>query len=129
MERRAGSRALALAYVGTGVCAAAASVRFCRLPAAGASGALFGLLGFEGTAAAWASRDASDSARAAYHDGHATAIFRVTAVSLALGALIPGLDNSGHIGGCLGGVACGFAERASRLPVVTARRRRASPAS
>ena len=40
--------------------------------------------------------------------GHAIAIARVTGFALALGLVIPGLDNAGHVGGTVSGALCGW---------------------
>ena len=40
--------------------------------------------------------------------GHAIAIARVTGFALALGLVIPGLDNAGHVGGMTSGALCGW---------------------
>ena len=44
----------------------------------------------------------------ARHAEHAIAIARVTGFALALGLVIPGLDNAGHVGGTTSGVLCGW---------------------
>ncbi len=102
MERRHGTPTMALTYVATGAAATLASVCFSRAPAAGASGALFGLLGMECASEALAARR-----HGAGHAEHAMAIARVTGFALALGLVIPGLDNAGHVGGTVSGALCG----------------------
>ena len=103
MERRHGTPTMALTYVATGAAATlASSVCFSRAPAAGASGALFGLLGMECASEALAARR-----HGAGHAEHAMAIARVTGFALALGLAIPGLDNAGHVGGTVSGALCG----------------------
>jgi len=42
------------------------------------------------------------------HAEHAMAIARVTGFALALGLVIPGLDNAGHVGGTVSGALCGW---------------------
>ncbi|XRB00902.1 rhomboid domain-containing protein [Pycnococcus provasolii] len=42
------------------------------------------------------------------HAEHAIAIARVTGFALALGLVIPGLDNAGHVGGMTSGALCGW---------------------
>ena len=105
MERRHGTPTMALTYVATGAAATLASVCFSRAPAAGASGALFGLLGMECASEALAARRHGAGHE---HAEHAMAIARVTGFALALGLVIPGLDNAGHVGGTTSGVLCGW---------------------
>ena len=47
-------------------------------------------------------------ARLRRHAEHAIAIARVTGFALALGLVIPGLDNAGHVGGTTSGALCGW---------------------
>ena len=78
MERRHGTPTMALTYVATGAAATlASSVCFSRAPAAGASGALFGLLGME------CASEARRHGAGHEHAEHAIAIARVTGFALA----------------------------------------------
>jgi membrane associated rhomboid family serine protease len=91
-------------YLITGVCAAAASFAFSPpgTAAAGASGAVFGLLG------AWLAfnlRRRSLSLAQANIQG----ALMLIGINLALGFLLPGIDNIAHLGGLAAGLVAGFA--------------------
>jgi rhomboid protease GluP len=91
-------------YLITGVCASAASFAFSPpgTAAAGASGAVFGLLG------AWLAfnlRRRSLSLAQANIQG----ALMLIGINLALGFLLPGIDNIAHLGGLAAGLGAGFA--------------------
>jgi membrane associated rhomboid family serine protease len=99
-----GSARFIAVYLVTGVCASAASFAFSApgTAAAGASGAVFGLLG------AWLAfnlRRRSLSLAQANIQG----ALMLIGINLALGFLLPGIDNIAHLGGLAAGVVAGFA--------------------
>jgi membrane associated rhomboid family serine protease len=99
-----GSARFIAIYLVTGVCASAASFAFspAGTAAAGASGAVFGLLG------AWLAfnlRRRSLSLAQANIQGALVLI----GINLALGFLLPGIDNIAHLGGLAAGVVAGVA--------------------
>jgi rhomboid protease GluP len=70
-------------------------------PAVGASGAIFGLLG---GVFGFAIRRGTFSTR----DPVISQLLLLTAINLFLGATIPGVSNTAHIGGLLGGLVFGY---------------------
>jgi rhomboid protease GluP len=86
-------------YMVSGVSGVIFSLAFSAAPSVGASGAIFGLLGALGTFFFLHRRIFGPAARL-----HFRQIAMVAVLNLALG-LSPGIDNWGHVGGLLAGVA------------------------
>jgi rhomboid protease GluP len=104
VEGSIGSARFIAIYVISGLCAGAASFTFSApgTVAAGASGAVFGLLG------AWLAfnlRRRSLSLAQANIQG----ALMLIGINLALGFLLPGIDNVAHLGGLAAGVVAGIA--------------------
>lgn len=102
VERPYGSMRFALIYLLTGVGGVAFSLAFSTQPSAGASGAIFGLLGAL-AAFLYMHRDLTGSAGR----GQLRHILLVAVLNLAIG-LSPGIDNWGHFGGLLCGAGLAF---------------------
>ncbi len=96
------SRFLAL-YLISGIAGGLAYLYFgsFNAPAVGASGAIFGLLG---GVFGFAIRRGTFSTR----DPMISQLLLLTALNLFLGATIPGVSNTAHIGGLLGGLVFGY---------------------
>jgi rhomboid protease GluP len=96
------SRFLAL-YLISGIAGGLAYLYFgsFNAPAVGASGAIFGLLG---GVFGFAIRRGTFSTR----DPVISQLLLLTAINLFLGATIPGVSNTAHIGGLLGGLVFGY---------------------
>ena len=111
-----GSARFIAIYLVAGLCASAASFAFspARTAAAGASGALFGLLG------AWLAFNLRRRSLSLAQANIQSALMLI-GLNLALGFLLPGIDNTAHLGGLAAGVVAGFAaegvgrDRATRL--------------
>ncbi|GAB4506027.1 MAG: hypothetical protein Kow00123_01650 [Anaerolineales bacterium] len=104
VERLFGSAPFVVLYLLSGFAGVVASFAFNNHLSAGASGAIFGLVGALGYF----------FARYRNLLGHAGRrqlinIVLVAAYNLAFGFLYPGVDNHGHLGGLLAGVALGWA--------------------
>jgi membrane associated rhomboid family serine protease len=104
VESALGSARFIAIYLISGLCASAASFAFSApgTVAAGASGAVFGLLG------AWLAfnlRRRSLSLAQANIQG----ALMLIGINLALGFLLPGIDNVAHLGGLAAGVVAGLA--------------------
>ncbi|CAN6483224.1 unnamed protein product [Victoria cruziana] len=99
VERICGHSRFLGVYVASAFASSATSYIFCRSPAVGASGAIFGLVG---SYAMFILRH-----RAFFKDGKQDLfhIVRVIALNMAVGVLSKGIDNWGHLGGLLGGAA------------------------
>jgi membrane associated rhomboid family serine protease len=116
IENVLGSARFLAIYLVCGLCAGAASFAFSGpgTAAAGASGAIFGLLG------AWLAfnlRRRSLSLARANIQGAVVLI----AINLVFGFSVPGIDNVAHVGGLVSGVVAGLAaEGAGRRGVRTA---------
>lgn len=109
IEQRYGAGRFLMLYFGTGLTGAAASLTFNSGfgIAAGASGAVFGILG------AWIAFFIRhrDSAMA---QGHLQQLLMLVGLNLAFGFVIGGIDNLAHLGGLAGGVLLGSAFEVSR---------------
>ncbi len=103
IERIAGSqRFLGIYFVG-GVLGGVASYVFSPNPAVGASGAIFALIGAE-IVFIWQNRAVfGDRAKQMLGSVGFTAI-----ANIGIGFSVPNIDNMAHIGGLIGGLACGF---------------------
>jgi rhomboid protease GluP len=99
-----GSARFIAIYLVTGVCAAAASFAFspAGTAAAGASGAVFGLLG------AWLAFNVRRRSLSLAQTNIQGALVLI-GINLAMGFLLPGIDNLAHLGGLAAGVVAGFA--------------------
>ncbi|KAL8234565.1 hypothetical protein R6Q59_020665 [Mikania micrantha] len=99
MEHLSGPRRYLAIYVASAVTSSTVSYWFSKAPAVGASGAIFGLVG-------------SFAIFVLRHNkmfkggvGDLNHVARVIALNMAIGLLSQGIDNWGHLGGLLGGVA------------------------
>ena len=103
LERFIGSLRFAVLYVLAGLCGGLASYYFSpQSISAGASGAIFGLLG---ALAVFFYLHRSLFGKTA--NSMLTNVALVALVNLGLGASIPGIDNWAHVGGLLGGIIVG----------------------
>ncbi|KAL5714555.1 hypothetical protein ACHQM5_016499 [Ranunculus cassubicifolius] len=99
MEAISGSRRFLAVYFTSAVTSCAASYWFCKAPAVGASGAIFGVVG---SYAVFVLRHRNLFGRG---KEDLQQIARVIALNMAIGLLSTGIDNWGHLGGLLGGAA------------------------
>jgi rhomboid protease GluP len=99
-----GSARFVAIYFVTGFCASAASFAFgsSNRIAAGASGAIFGLLG-AWLAYNWRRRELFLA------QANLRGVLILIAINLVLGFSVPGIDNTAHIGGLVAGVLAGLA--------------------
>ncbi|XP_010272793.1 PREDICTED: RHOMBOID-like protein 10, chloroplastic [Nelumbo nucifera] len=99
MENISGPRRFLAVYFTSAIASSAMSYWFCKAPAVGASGAIFGLVG---SFAMFVLRH-----RNLYGGGNQELqqIANVIALNMMIGILSKGIDNWGHLGGFLGGVA------------------------
>lgn len=104
VERLFGSAPFAVMYLLSGFSGVAASFAFNDHLSAGASGAIFGLVGALGY---FFARYRNLLGRAGRRQ--LVNIVVVAAYNLAFGFLYPGVDNHGHLGGLVAGVALGWA--------------------
>ncbi|XP_022762883.1 RHOMBOID-like protein 10, chloroplastic [Durio zibethinus] len=99
VEHISGPRRFLAVYTASAISSAATSYWFCKAPAVGASGAIFGLVG---SVAVFVMRhrgmirDAKDDLQ------H---IAQVIFINMVIGLISKGIDNWGHLGGFLGGAA------------------------
>ena len=127
LERAFGSARFVLIYIAAGLAGSTAS--FVANPlaiSAGASGAIFGLLG---ALAACFLTGRGPLGRGSRHD--AAGIGVLVAINLAFGLMVPGIDNWAHIGGlvmgfALGGVLADGSERHGVYTGLAVRRREGS---
>jgi rhomboid protease GluP len=103
LERFMGATRFAILYVFAGLCGSLASYWFSpNAISAGASGAIFGLLGALGIFFLLHRRLFGPAGNRMLAN-----IVAVAAINLVLGASFAGIDNFAHVGGLLGGVALG----------------------
>lgn len=102
VERPFGAVRFLVIYALTGLGGVAASLAFSQASSAGASGAIFGILGAL-AGFLYLHREILGSAGS----GQLRNIILIALVNLAIG-LSPGIDNWGHLGGLLSGVALSF---------------------
>lgn len=103
-ERLYGPARLALVYLAAGFGASVASLWWHPVVnSAGASGAIFGVLG----ALLAHSVSPCEGVRDAVVAARRTALIAVVGSSLLLGAAVPGIDNAAHVGGLATGFVCG----------------------
>lgn len=113
VERPFGSPRFTAIYFLSGVGGVASSLAFSQQPSAGASGAIFGLLG---ALAGFLYLHRSVFGKAA--SGQLRQIVFVALLNLAIG-LSPGIDNWGHVGGLVVGIALAFVLGPRYQPVWT----------
>jgi rhomboid protease GluP len=99
VERSYGSLRFAAIYFLSGFAGSIASFALTPSPSIGASGALFGVIGAL-IPLLYRNRDVLGNTRR-----QITSIVEVIAVNLLIGFLVPDIDNWGHVGGLLGGLA------------------------
>ncbi|KAF9685024.1 hypothetical protein SADUNF_Sadunf03G0011300 [Salix dunnii] len=99
IENLSGPRRFIAVYITSAIASSAMSYWFCRAPAVGASGAIFGLVG---SLAVFVIRH-----RKMIGGGKEDlqSIAKVIFLNMMIGLLTKGIDNWGHLGGLLGGVA------------------------
>ncbi|MGF7532593.1 rhomboid protease YqgP [Bacillus mexicanus] len=105
VERMYGSGRFLLIYLSAGIAGSIASFVFSPYPSAGASGAIFGCLG--------ALLYVALSNRKMFLRTIGTNIIVIIIINLGFGFAVSNIDNSGHIGGLIGGF---FAAAALGLP-------------
>ncbi|XP_024040050.1 RHOMBOID-like protein 10, chloroplastic isoform X3 [Citrus clementina] len=99
MEKICGPRRYLGVYFSSAIASSAMSYRFCNSPAVGASGAIFGLVG---SFAVFIMRHRNILGGSKEELQH---LAKVIIFNMAIGLLIKGIDNWGHVGGLLGGAA------------------------
>ncbi|XP_057990056.1 RHOMBOID-like protein 10, chloroplastic [Hevea brasiliensis] len=99
VENLSGPRRFLAIYFTSAIASSAASYWFCKAPAVGASGAIFGLVG---SLAVFVIRHRG-MIRGSKED--LQNIARIILLNMVIGILSRGIDNWGHLGGLLGGVA------------------------
>ncbi len=99
-----GSKRFALTYFVSGIAASVASAMFTNGLAAGASGAIFGILG----ALIVAIRRSPRFRHAPWGRGLVQQLVFWAAINIVIGFTAPGIDNAAHIGGFLAGLLLGF---------------------
>ncbi|KAK7246843.1 hypothetical protein RIF29_41713 [Crotalaria pallida] len=102
VESFSGPRRYLAVYFASAIASSAMSYRFCKMPAVGASGAIFGLVG---SVAVFVLRH-KDIVGGGKED--LLHIARVIALNMVIGLLSNGIDNWGHLGGLIGGVAASW---------------------
>jgi rhomboid protease GluP len=104
IESSLGSMRMLALYLTTGFAASVASFTFGNpvVAAAGASGAIFGMLG------AWLVYNLRRRSLSLARSNVQSALFLI-GINLVFGFTVPGIDNIAHIGGLVSGVLAGFA--------------------
>ncbi len=104
IEEAFGSARMVALYLVTGFAASVTSFTFGSplIAAAGASGAIFGMLG------AWLAYNLRRRSLSMARANMQSALFLI-GINLVFGFTVPGIDNLAHIGGLVSGVAAGFA--------------------
>ncbi|KAF3447377.1 hypothetical protein FNV43_RR12563 [Rhamnella rubrinervis] len=99
VEKFSGPRRYLGIYISSAIASSAMSYWFCKAPAVGASGAIFGLVG---SFAVFVIRHRGlvGGGKEELQD-----IARIIAINMVIGLLYKGIDNWGHLGGLLGGAA------------------------
>ncbi|KAG6651929.1 RHOMBOID-like protein 10, chloroplastic [Carya illinoinensis] len=98
-EKISGPRRFLAVYFASAIASSAMSYWFCKAPAVGASGAIFGLVG---AVAVFVMRHRQLVGGGKEDLQH---IARVVVLNMTIGLLSKGIDNWGHLGGFLGGAA------------------------
>ena len=103
IESALGSMRMLVLYLVTGFAASAASFALgnANVAAAGASGAIFGMLG------AWLVYNLRRRSLSLARSNIQSALLLI-GINLVFGFTVPGIDNLAHIGGLIAGVAAGF---------------------
>ncbi|XWS55224.1 hypothetical protein CRYUN_Cryun10bG0156600 [Craigia yunnanensis] len=99
VENISGPRRFLAVYITSAISSAATSYWFCKAPAVGASGAIFGLVG---SVAVFVMRHRGMIRDAKEDLQH---IAQVIFLNMVIGLMSKGIDNWGHLGGLLGGAA------------------------
>ncbi|KAK9071004.1 hypothetical protein SSX86_009572 [Deinandra increscens subsp. villosa] len=99
MEHLSGPRRYLAIYMASAVTSSTMSYWFSKAPAVGASGAIFGLVG------SFAIFVLRHNKMVKGGVGDLNHVARVIALNMAIGLLSQGIDNWGHLGGLLGGIA------------------------
>ncbi|XP_076887549.1 RHOMBOID-like protein 10, chloroplastic [Bidens hawaiensis] len=99
MEHLSGPRRFLAIYLSSAVTSSTMSYWFSKAPAVGASGAIFGLVG------SFAIFVLRHNKMVKGGVGDLNHVARVIALNMAIGLLSQGIDNWGHLGGLIGGVA------------------------
>ncbi|KAL4197053.1 hypothetical protein AMTRI_Chr04g186230 [Amborella trichopoda] len=99
VEGICGPKRFLAVYIASAIASSAMSYRFCKAPAVGASGAIFGLVG---SFTVFILRHRSLNEGGWQDLQH---IAQVIVLNLVIGTLTKGIDNWGHLGGLLGGAA------------------------
>ena len=107
VERLYGRAWFLLTFVAGGAVGFAASTAFVEQPSLGASAGLFALLGLVLGFALRARRSLAPSSRRAL----IREILTVAALNIAVGLMVPFIDNAAHLGGFAGGLALGLVLR------------------
>lgn len=109
VERWFGADRFWMTVLGSTAAGTFASFRCCPSPSVGASGAVFGLVGAEAVFLA-RHRELFGRNKASRQmvDRRIDSLVNTVAINLALGLLIPGIDNFGHVGGLVGGAAVAY---------------------
>ena len=102
IEQVFGRKYFLFLYLGAGVCGNIFSSVFTLVISAGASGALFGLLGAGFYLERVVKKRVKEKTGLVVKTG---AFGAMVAINVALGFMIPGIDNAAHIGGLLFGIA------------------------
>ncbi|XP_058773797.1 RHOMBOID-like protein 10, chloroplastic [Vicia villosa] len=102
VESFSGPRRYLAVYFVSSIASAAMSYRFCKMPAVGASGAIFGLVG---SLAVFVLRHKDLVGGGRKDLQH---IAQVIALNMVIGLSSNGIDNWGHLGGLIGGIAASW---------------------
>lgn len=126
LERLIGGSRTLLIYLSTGVFGFAMSTSLRAVPTAGASGAIFGITGALLAIALMLRRaPAAEPAAAGHDEKHELSKMLLQALvpfigaTLVLGFLVPGIDNTAHVGGLLFGILIGYALAAGDVALFT----------
>ncbi|MBM4081130.1 MAG: rhomboid family intramembrane serine protease, partial [Planctomycetes bacterium] len=111
VERHLGGPLFLLLYLLSGLCGNVATLLFTHGLSAGASGAIFGLAG--AILMLEVLHGVNPFKFMARREGYS--ILPIILINLILGFQIPQIDNSGHIGGLLGGIVFGYCLLAEKL--------------
>jgi membrane associated rhomboid family serine protease len=103
LERFIGGSRTLLIYLSTGVFGFALSIALRAVPTAGASGAVFGITGALLAVALMLRRHQLELGRMLLG-----ALVPFVGATLVLGFLVPGIDNTAHVGGLLFGILVGY---------------------
>ncbi|KAM3741510.1 hypothetical protein ACB098_07G000500 [Castanea mollissima] len=101
-ENISGPRRFLAVYFASAISSSVMSYWFCKAPAVGASGAIFGLVG---AVAVFATRHRQLFGRGKEDLQH---IAQVIVLNMVIGLFSKGIDNWGHLGGFLGGAAASW---------------------